>query len=305
MTANCMDFATALQVLRGDISCRLSHDESTLIVTTGRFFSDGDAVELLVRPSDDGARVIISDGGLASARLDLSGPGLGSTRAKSLWKDILAEFGVREAGSRVFVQATHETAAAGISILADACIALDSIHLLTAGERRTFADKVRSWLKEEAGYTVKRTSVVDKYGSPQTVTAVVDSPRGEVIIQGASGRKLSDLRSSLEHAFWVMGGLGENDHPLGNRLTLLESVPGRNSSEDTLRSLVRRISESSYVGSFEGQLSVQRFLGASELPGTRDFVFESLGQLSGVFIGGSRANDAGDPEAIEPPHAGK
>jgi hypothetical protein len=301
MSANCVDFAEALQKLRGDITCRPSHDDATLIVTTGRFFSDGDAVELLVRPSEDGARVVISDGGLVSARLDLSGSGLASARTKSLWKDILAEFGAREAGSRVFVQATYDTVAARISILADACIALDSIHLLTAGERRTFTDKVRAWLKDEAGFTVKRTSVVDKYGSPQTVTAVVDSPRGEVIIQGAGGRKLADLRASMEHAFWVMGGLGEKDHPYGNRLTLLESVPGRRANEDTLRGLVRRISESSYVGSFEGQISVQRFLEATEPPSTRDFAFESLGQLPVSATYSKRTNSNDGPRAIEPP----
>lgn len=140
MSANCMDFAQTLQDLRSDITCRQSHDESTLIVTTGRFFSDGDAVELLVRPSDDGARVVVSDGGLVSARLGLSGTGLSSARSRTLWQDIIAEFGVREASTRVFVQADYETAAASISILADACIALDSIRLLSAGERRTFTD---------------------------------------------------------------------------------------------------------------------------------------------------------------------
>lgn len=300
MTANCVDFAEALRELRDDITCRLSHDESTLIVTTGRFFSDGDAVELLVRPSDDGSRVVVSDGGLVSARLDLSGPGLASARAKSLWKDILAEFGVKEAANRVFVQTQYEAAAAGISILADACIALDSIHLLTAGERRTFADKVRSWLTDEAGFAVKGTSVVDKYGSPQTVTAVVDSPRGEVIIQGAGGRKVTDLRSSMEHAFWVMGGLGEQEHPIENRLTLLESVPGRRGGADTLRGLVRRFSESSYVGSFEGQISVQRFLTSAKPPANRDFVFESLGQLVG-FNPQSIGPGGGNVQAIEPP----
>lgn len=298
MSADCVDFAEALQELRNDIACRPSHDKSTLIVSTGRFFSDGDAVELLVRPSDDGERIVISDGGLTSARLDLSGPGLASARAKALWRDILMEFGVQEASSRIFVQTTHEAVAASISILADACIALDSIHLLAAGERRTFADKVRTWLHDEAGFAVKRTSVVDKYGDLQTVTAVIDSPRGEVVVQGAGGRKVADLRSSMEHAFWVMGGLAEKDHPTGNRLTLLESVPSKGASETTLRGLVRRISESSYVGSFEGQISIQKFLSAPKPPVIRDFVFESLGQLSGIKVSGELTS----PKAIEPPN---
>lgn len=305
MTANCRDFSEALEELRNDITCRLSHDESTLIVTTGRFFSDGDSVELLVRPSEDGARVVISDGGLVSARLDLSGTGLASNRSKSLWKDILTEFGVREAGSRVFVQSTHDTAAAGISMLADACIALDSIHLLSSGERRTFADKVRAWLKNEAGYEVKGTSVVDRFGSTQTVTAVVDSPRGDIVIQGAGGRRLPELRSSMEHAYWVMGGLGERDHPIGNRLTLLEAVPGRTASEDALRGLVRRISETSCVGSFESQISAQRFLAMQEPPDVHDFVFESLGQLSAVEFYSDRTGIGGAPKAIEPPRSEK
>jgi hypothetical protein len=170
-----------------------------------------------------------------------------------------------------------------------------------AGERRTFADKVRAWLGDEAGLEVKRTSVVDKFGSLQTVTAVVDSPRGEVVIQGASGRKMTALRTSMEHAFWVMGGLGEEDHPTANRLTLLESVPSRRTNEDTLRGLVRRLEETCYVGTFEGQLSVQRFLSAVTPPATRDFVFQSLGQLPGIPLHGGVGTTGEGPRAIEPP----
>jgi hypothetical protein len=278
MNTKCADFTSAIDELRGGISCRQSHDESVLIVATGRFFSDGDAVELLLRPSDDGARVVVSDGGLVSARLDLSGP-TRSSRAKSLWRDLLTEFGVREAAGRVFVQATRETAAANISILADACVALDSVQLLASGERHTFTDKVRKWLTDEAGIAVTGANVVDRFGSTQAVTAVVDSPRGELIIQGAGGRKLTDLRSATEHALWVMGGLAESAHPIANRLILLESVPNQTASKDALRGLVRRLAETSYVGSFEGQISVKKFLEATDAPAHRDFVFESIGQL--------------------------
>ncbi len=84
--------------------------------------------------TSDVARVVISDGGLVRARLDRSGPGLGSARAQSLWKAILVDFGVREADGRVFVNTVYGTAADGISTLADACIALDTIRLLGVAE---------------------------------------------------------------------------------------------------------------------------------------------------------------------------
>jgi hypothetical protein len=124
------------------------------------------------------------------------------------------------------------------------------------------------------------------------------------------------LRSSMEHAYWVMGGLGEHDHPIGNRLTLLEAVPGRTASGRTasgrtasgrtaIEGLVRRVSETSCVGSFESQISAQRFLTMQEPPAVHDFVFESLGQLSAVEFYSDRTGIGGAPKAIEPPQSEK
>lgn len=280
MNAPCDAFSAALEGLRGEISCRPSHDGTTLVILTGRYFADGDAVELMLRPSEDGERVVVSDGGLTRARLDLAGTDLGAARPKALWRDIIAEFGVREMSDRVFVRGKASAAAASISLLADACVALDTVRLLTAGERQTFADKVRLWLRSEAHLDVQEsTSVVDRWGEPQTVTALVESPRGEVVVQAASGRNISDLRGSMEHAFWVMGGLIEAQYPIANRLTLVESVPTRPASRDRMEALVRRLTDASYVGSFEGQISAKTFLSIEEPPSERDFVFQSLGQI--------------------------
>ncbi|WP_102146052.1 DUF1828 domain-containing protein [Mycobacterium hubeiense] len=286
MTADRGALSSALDLLRSEITCRNAHDGKSLIVTTGRFFSDGDAVELLVRPSEDGERVVVSDGGLTRARLDLVGSDITSNRARSMWADVLDEFGIREVGGRVFLQTKADAAAAGISVLADACVALDSVHLLTMGERHTFVDKVRAWLRSEAKVPVQdKTSVVDRFGEAQTVTAIVDSPRGDLVVQAASGRRITDLRTSMEHAFWVMGGLHESTYPLRNRLTILESVPTKSATQDRLRSMTRRLAEVSYVGSFEGQISLRTFMTAKAAPPVHDFVFDSLGQLP-ADIGG-------------------
>lgn len=288
MNTNCDALSPALDRLRGEISCRSAHD-GALIVTTGRFFSDGDAVELLIRPSDDGERIVVSDGGLTRARLDLVGSEITSSRARGMWEDILVEFGVREIGNRVFLQTKADAAAAGISLVADACVALDSVHLLTTGERHTFVDKVRKWLQSEAKVGVQdRTSVIDRFGDTQTITAVVDSPRGDLVVQAAGGRRVGDLRTSMEHAYWVLGGLDEGTYPIENRLAVLEAVPTRSATQDRLRSMTRRLTEVSYVGSFEGQISLRDFMTTSTTPPVRNFVFEAFGQISAdIDIDGS------------------
>ena len=164
--------------------------------------------------------------------------------------------------------------------MADACLSLDSVQFLTTGERRTFADTLRGWLESEARLEVQATSVVDKFGDAgQTVTAVVQSARGELVLQAAAGRRLPDLRPNMEHSYWVFSGLSPVTYPEANRLVIMESISRKRSAQDRLRRLVKRVAEVSYVGSYERQISLNRFLQDPQAPPTRDLAFETYGQI--------------------------
>ncbi|MGV9482095.1 hypothetical protein [Gordonia aichiensis] len=280
MSTDCAKLESAFEAMRSTISCRMSHDGATLIVTSGRSYADGDHVEVLVRLTADGERIAVSDGGLTRTRLDLHGTEIASATATSLWRDVLDEYGVAEIGDRVYARGPIEHAAGLIGRVADASVALDSVQLLTAGERRGFASKLQNWLETDAGFTIHRGETVrDRYGDEQRVTAVVEAPRGEILVQAVGGRTASKMKAPIEHASWILGGLNEHEYPLDRRLVVLEGLPNRVDSVDRVRGWVRRLSAIAYVGSFEAQLAVSRFLREDEAPPTRDFALESYGQL--------------------------
>ena len=82
-----------------------------------------------------------------------------------------------------------------IGLIADACLALDSVRLLAENARTSFAEKLETWLVKDSGVTVTgEHTVTYRFGSPQKVTAIVESPRGEILVQGAGGRAAGSLR---------------------------------------------------------------------------------------------------------------
>lgn len=279
MTNPCDSLSAAFEDLRREYRCTPAADGRSLIVTTGRYFGDGDAVEVFVRFSDDGDRVAVSDGGLARARRGIVTNNEMSRGAQTLWDDILAEFGVLEIEDRVYVRGRAGQAAQLIAQVADASLTLDSVKLLIDQERATFAARLENWLRLDAQVQLAEDrTIFSRLGEPQTVTAIVESQRGRIAIQGAGGRTGGGILNAAYRAHWVFSGVDESELPIDHRLVVLERTEGRRTKNGTL-AMVPRLAEVAYVGTFEAQISLLRFL-REPPPPNRDMVNVPFGQQS-------------------------
>ncbi|MCW3766435.1 hypothetical protein OCL88_08110 [Paenarthrobacter sp. PAE-2] len=281
---DCSILKSALEDLRAEFSCSQMFNSSTLLVATGRYYSDGDPVEVYVRPQPDATRLAVSDGGLTHSRRALYAADDLSSRAKSLWDDIVQDFGVLEFSDRIYATGPMTSAADLIGRIADVCLALDSVRLLSEGSRRTFASKLSNWLKDEGGFDVKAESTVaDRYGNKQKFTAIVETAEREVLIQAAGGRGVQDLKRPAEHAYFAFTGLSEERWPMDSRLIVIEHlVPRTAHQRQAARGLLDRLAEVAHVGSFEQQLSLSSFIKRGSA-GQRDLVTNSYGQVTPEF----------------------
>jgi len=262
VTDPCGFLAPALDRLRGAYRCHATADPRTMTVTTSRHYTDGDAVEVFLRISADGTRFAVSDGGLSHARRDLyASPELKGT-ALTLWREVLEDHGLSEFKGRIYTTGDVEAADVLITQIADAALVLDSVRLLAVGERKTFSSKLHAWLDKLDGISVKpESSVVDIYGSEQHISAIVESPVGDVLVQGAGGKNVSELRKNAEHAHWTFSFLREEDWPVEKRLVVLEtSLVSTEKQRIATASLVQRLTSRSYVAAFDSPSTVKRFL---------------------------------------------
>ncbi|MFK0005512.1 hypothetical protein ACIQTZ_00515 [Paenarthrobacter sp. NPDC090520] len=278
---DCTILKPALDSLRAEYGCSRMFDSNTLVVSTGRYYSDGDPVEVYVRPQPDATRLAVSDGGLTHSRRALYAADDLTTRAKALWDDIVQDFGVLEFSDRIYATGPMSSAADLIGRIADVCLALDSVRLLSDGSRRTFASKLSSWLKEEGGFDVKAESTVaDRFGNKQKFTAIIETSEREVLVQAAGGRGVQDLKRPAEHAYFAFTGLSEDRWPMDARLIVIEHlVPRTAHQRKAARSLLDRLAEVAHVGSFEQQLSLSSFINRGS-DGQRDLVTNSYGQVT-------------------------
>lgn len=256
-------------------------DDRTVIVSSGRFYSDGDAVEVFIRLSKDGSRAVVSDGGMSMARRSLYGIGSFSNPAKDLWSDVIDDYGVEFVSDRVFVRGSVDLLPHLLGTVADCALALDSVRLLADKGRSSFAEKLERWLSKEAHLHVSEEKLVtDRHGEEQRITAIVNSPRGDVIVQGAGGRTPAAVKRASEHAYFLFSGLDDNAWGHDSRLIVLEKL--RIETQQQMRAakyLVSRLKEQAYVGTFEAQISLQRFF--NEQPsGDRDLATLTYGQTS-------------------------
>ncbi|MDI2032964.1 DUF1828 domain-containing protein [Paenarthrobacter nitroguajacolicus] len=278
---DCTILNPAMESLRAEFSCSRSFDSTTLVVATGRYYSDGDPVEVYVRPQPDKDRLAVSDGGLTFSRRSLYAAEELSRTAKSLWDDIIQDFGVLEFSDRIYATGPVSAAADLIGRIADVCLALDSVRLLSDGSRRTFASTLSTWLKDEAGFNIKtESSVSDRFGNKQKFTAIVEAPDREILVQAAGGRGVQDLKRPAEHAYFAFTGLNAEQWPMDARLIVVEHlVPKTDNQRRAARGLIDRLSEVAHVASFEQQLSLSAFIRRGS-DGQRDLVTNTYGQTS-------------------------
>lgn len=253
-------------------------------MTSSRHYTDGDAVEVFVRLSADGQRLAVSDGGMSLARRDLYAASDLKGTARSLWEDILEDYGVKEFDGRVYITGPTSAADALIAQIADVALVLDSVRLLAVGERKTFAKALQSWLADEDGLIVRpEATVKDEFGNEQRVTAIVESEHGEVIVQGSGGKSVAELRKNAEHAHWILSFVKATEWPLEKRLIVLErSTLGTPAQRSATLGMLNRLTTVSNVAAFDSKFTVSEFLrkGPSQHP---DMVTNGYSQMSLPF----------------------
>jgi hypothetical protein len=254
--------------LRDDYRCHEIPDDRSLVVTTGRYFADGQAVEVVVRPTADGESLVVGDAGLVAARLELEDIDAFKGRPRELWQVISDSFGVREVDGRIYARGDLEHAADLITRVADAVLSLDVVrHSVTATPAERFDRQVRRWLIEDLGMPVlEERTVPSQFGDGLTVAAVVQAPRRRVAVMAASGTTTTARRQSAEHAYFVFSQIAES-WDISQRLTVLDGA-----SELWRPELLRVLRQTSYVGSWSRQLTLARFLRGDQLPEDNDLM---------------------------------
>lgn len=279
MNESCSALAAVVAELREEISCSAGPDGVTSILTTGRFFSDGEPVEISVRINAGGTRLAVSDGGALHTRRALIDQSEMSGSVRKQWDAIIRDYSLEEYSDRVYGVCGPGEVFDVITSISDACIALDSLRLMVEGERETFGATFRSWLAGLDVDLVDSKNVTDRWGNPQKPTALVNSKRGHIAIQAAPGRSVGELRRPVEHAYFLFDGLDSGAWPLSSRLTVFQGVSKRRgrSSAPQIESLVSRLASVSSVASFDAAEDIKRFF--DEDPGEqRDFVTLGFGQ---------------------------
>ncbi|NAZ14815.1 DUF1828 domain-containing protein [Glutamicibacter soli] len=277
--------SAALQALPSAMD---TSDDRTLRLVPGVCFSDGEQVQVFARISADRSHVILSDSGTIHARAAMYGVDITTGAASKHLDEVRGDFNLRVHADRFYVQVPLDCLAEEAAHLAGALVSLDSARLAYSATQEKFSKSLEKWLQTTLDSEVETNKKIEtRFGDTVSISAAVPSPRGEILIQAAGGKNATTLRSSSEHAFFVLSSLSPTEHPIRNRLIVLEStlydrkkdINRRPVVSETMRKLTKRLTEVAYVSAFDAASHIASFM---EDPhgSERDLVTVSLGQSS-------------------------
>jgi Domain of unknown function DUF1828 len=113
-------------------SCRPVADD-TLLFISPLHYSDGDAVEVMVKTSGD--EVIVHDGGESTARLDAAGAGVDQGRLRDAWVRLLRAHAVEHDHGLVLRRTALSGAAQAVQEMVEALANIDGLRLLAPPPR--------------------------------------------------------------------------------------------------------------------------------------------------------------------------
>ncbi|NQD42525.1 hypothetical protein [Glutamicibacter halophytocola] len=277
MTMAYFDLASITTELADFSGVDFTHDPRTISLNTGCFFSDGEPVQVLARISANADYAIISDGGLIASRLSMYGIEADYKPASRHLNEVKEDFGLEFHADRYYIRAGIDALAEYSAHLGSALVALDSARLAVSNAPDRFINQLDDWLKENSGLEfAKEQKVQDQYGDQVKVSAVLESERGKLVIQAASGKAAGSLKTSGEHAYYALSALSERTYPISNRLVVLERTlrQGRQRTgavAPSMARLTKRLTEVAHVSSFDATPAILDFMqhGGSE---SRDLV---------------------------------
>ncbi len=277
MSKNHFDIESISSELANFSAVECTHDSRTISLNSGCFFSDGEPVQVLARISANADYAIISDGGLISSRLSMYGIESDYKPASRHLNDVKDDFGLEFHADRYYIRAEIDAIAEYSAHLGSALVALDSARLAVSNVPDRFVNQLDDWLKENSGLEfAKEQKVQDQYGDLVKVSAVLESERGQILVQAASGKAAGSLKTSGEHAYYALSALSKEVYPISNRLIVLERTlrQGRQkvgAVTPSIARLTKRLMEVAHVSSFDATPAMLDFMkyGESE---SRDLV---------------------------------
>ncbi|MCA1601195.1 MAG: DUF1828 domain-containing protein [Acidobacteria bacterium] len=196
-------------------SCRPVTDD-TLLLISPLHYSDGDAVEVMVKTSGD--KVIVHDGGESIARLDAAGAGADQGRLRDAWARLLRAHAVEHDHGLVLRKAALSDVAQAVQEMVEALANIDGLRLLAPPPRALpFPDRIVGLLEAEFPDVKRRVKRKGASGIPYHLTAVAGHEKRKVYVQAASGSTAQSQRTAAEHAYTAFSDINgqlTSDHKL-------------------------------------------------------------------------------------------
>jgi hypothetical protein len=250
----CADLVAAvLDSESGEWECQ-ALDDATVQLISPRYYSDGDAIELLVKALED--ELILSDGGEALSRLEMVGVNVDAAgRMKDAWQRVLRANQVDCRRGRIVLRGSIADAGMLIRIMLDALAAVDGLRALAPVPREMrFSDKLVVFLEAEFPQVLPHRELIGQSGSRHRVTAEAGTNERIVAVQAVAGNSPQARRQSVEHAFTIFSDVN-GSMPADRKLIVLS-----NREADWSANQVRLLSSVAFVGSWDARDRFTQFI---------------------------------------------
>lgn len=191
--------ATVVGAESAEWSCR-AVDDATVLLISPRYYSDGDTIEILAKSSC--GELILSDGGEALARLEMSGINVEAGRMHEAWLRLLRANQVEYRQGRIFLRGSVDQAGFMIRMMLDTLAGVDGLRALAPTPRELrFAEKLVTLLEAEFPQVQQRPDLRGLSGSEYRLTAAAGTSERIVYVQAVAGNSPPARKTAVEHAF--------------------------------------------------------------------------------------------------------
>ncbi len=233
-----------------------------VVLTMPFTYSDGDYVDLAVRPAVDG--VVVVDLGSAISRLGLAGIPMDGGGIRERAVRIFRSYGVQVAEDEARLFGAGEQVGELVSRMTSALLSVDGLaSARQARPRGGFRSQVLDFLTARFEDVLPDPVLVGLSGSKYTLTARVGGTDGVLVNALSAGGTVDATRQAATRAFRTFADV-DGQLPHERKLVLLDDTRAKWRRED-----VALLAGVAYVGSWRQRAAVEAFL---HKPSPRDRV---------------------------------